>query len=317
MKKVLITGGSGTVGSAFIKKYYNNYQFYSLSRGEEQIAELKHKYPKVKTLIRDICDLDQLVNTFESIKPDIVIHAAALKHVNLAEINPSKAVEINLNGSLNVAKASVRAKVPLTVGISTDKACSPENVYGYTKKMMEQIFTEYNNSETKFVCTRFANVAGSRGSVIPFFKNLLKNNLPLKLTSVDMNRLMFSSEDAACLIHDAIDHSNKVKESFVLSKKMESVNMLRLAKHMSENHYPAYGTPPDKLHPGIEIVGLRPGEKLNENLISNKELPFTKLVDDLIFLFKDKQPEKLNLKESFSSKNATPMSYNNLKKLYA
>lgn len=300
MKKVLITGGSGTVGSAFIKKYYNNYQFFSLSRGEEQIAELKHKYPKVKTLIRDICDLDQLVNTFESIKPDIVIHAAALKHVNLAEINPSKAVEINLNGSLNVAKASVRAKVPLTVGISTDKACSPENVYGYTKKMMEQIFNEYHNQETKFICTRFANVAGSKGSVIPFFKSLLEKNQPLKLTSVDMNRLMFSSEDAACLIHDAIEYSNKIEKSFVLSKKMKSVNMLKLAKHMSDN---------------IEIIGLRPGEKLNENLISDKELPYTKLIKDLIFLFNEKQPQEDNLKSSFSSKNAPFMSSNDISKL--
>ena len=88
MKKVLITGGTGTVGSAFIKKYYNDYQFYSISRGEEKIAELNSKFPKVKTFIRNINDLDSLINTFESIKPDIVIHAAALKHVNLAELNP-------------------------------------------------------------------------------------------------------------------------------------------------------------------------------------------------------------------------------------
>jgi UDP-N-acetylglucosamine 4,6-dehydratase len=317
MKKVLITGGTGTVGSAFIKKYYYKYRFFSLSRGEERIAELKHKYPKVKTLVRDIGDLDQLINTFESIKPCVVIHAAALKHVDLAETHPSKAVEINLNGSLNIAKASVRAKVPLTVGISTDKACFPENVYGYTKKMMEQIFTEYHNSETKFVCTRFANVAGSRGSVIPFFKSLLKKNLPLKLTNMDMNRLMFSSEDAACLIHDAIEYSDKIEKSFVLSKKMKSVNMLKLAEHMSSNHHSSSNTPPDQLRPGIEIVGLRPGEKLNENLISDKELPYTKLIDDLIFLFKDKQPEEFNLKIPFSSENAPPMSSDDIKRLCA
>ena len=298
MKKILITGGTGTVGSAFIQKYYDKYHFFSLSRGEEHIAELKYKYPKVKTLIRDICDLDQLINTFESIKPDIVIHAAALKHVNLAEINPSKAVEINLNGSLNIAKASVRAKIPLTVGVSTDKACSPESVYGYTKKMMEQIFSEYHNQETKFVCTRFANVAGSKGSVIPFFKNLIEKNLPLKLTSIDMNRLMFSSNDAAHLIHDAIDYSSKFKESFVLSKKMKSVNMLKLAKIMSDN---------------IEVIGLRPGEKLNETLISTKEIPYTKITNDLIFLFKEKQEEESNLDKSFSSLNAPFMSNEEIK----
>ncbi len=293
MKKILITGGTGTVGSAFIKRYYNDYQFYSISRGEEKIAELNSKFPNVTTLIRDIENLDQIINTFESIKPDIVIHAAALKHVNLAETNPTKAIDINLRGSLNVINASIRAEVPLTIGISTDKACAPENVYGYSKKMMEQIFTEHHNSKTKFICTRFANVAGSRGSVIPFFKDLVSKNLPLKLTSKDMNRLMFSSKEAAKLIHSSINLSNHFKESFVLSKKMKSVNMLRLAKAMSDD---------------IEIVGLRPGEKLNEDLISSKELSYTKVIDDYILLFNSKQPQLTNLKSSFSSKNAPIMS---------
>lgn len=293
MKKILITGGTGTVGSAFIKRYYNDYKFYSISRGEEKIAELNSKFPNVTTLIRDIENLDQIINTFESIKPDIVIHAAALKHVNLAETNPTKAIDINLRGSLNVINASIRAEVPLTIGISTDKACAPENVYGYSKKMMEQIFTEHHNNKTKFICTRFANVAGSRGSVIPFFKSLVSKNHPLKLTSKDMNRLMFSSKEAAELVHSSINLSNHFDESFVLSKKMKSVNMLRLAKVMSDD---------------IEIVGLRPGEKLNEDLISSKELPYTKVVDDYILLFNSKQPQETNVKSSFSSKNAPMMS---------
>tara|TARA_Y100000385_G_scaffold290842_1_gene365677 strand:+ start:1604 stop:2512 length:909 start_codon:yes stop_codon:yes gene_type:complete len=293
MKKILITGGTGTVGSAFIKRYYNDYQFYSISRGEEKIAELNSKFPNVTTLIRDIENLDQIINTFECIKPDIVIHAAALKHVNLAETNPTKAIDINLRGSLNIINASIRAEVPLTIGISTDKACAPENVYGYSKKMMEQIFTEHHNNKTKFICTRFANVAGSRGSVIPFFKSLVSKNHPLKLTSKDMNRLMFSSKEAAELVHSSINLSNHFDESFVLSKKMKSVNMLRLAKVMSDD---------------IEIVGLRPGEKLNEDLISSKELPYTKVVDDYILLFNSKQPQETNLKAFFSSKNAPIMS---------
>lgn len=293
MKKILITGGTGTVGSAFIKRYYNDYKFYSISRGEEKIAELNSKFPNVTTLIRDIENLDQIINTFESIKPDIVIHAAALKHVNLAETNPTKAIDINLRGSLNIINASIRAEVPLTIGISTDKACAPENIYGYSKKMMEQIFTEHHNDKTKFICTRFANVAGSRGSVIPFFKSLVSKNQPLKLTSKEMNRLMFSSKEAAELVHSSINLSNHFNESFVLSKKMKSVNMLRLATTMSDD---------------IEIVGLRPGEKLNEDLISYKELSYTKVIDDYILLFNSKQPQETNLKSSFSSRNAPMMS---------
>jgi len=300
MKKVIITGGAGTVGTAFIKEYYNDYEFYSLSRGEEQIAELKNNFPKVTTLVRDVCNLDQLISTFESIRPDIVIHSAAMKHVNLAEVNPTTAVNVNLNGSLNVIKASIRAEVPITVGVSTDKACAPENVYGYTKKIMEMMFAEHHNSKTKFVCTRFANVANSRGSVIPFFKKLAANKEPLKLTSVDMNRLMFSKAAAAELIHDAIYYASLEEESFVLSTKMKSVNMLNLANQISDD---------------IEIVGLRPGEKLNENLISKKELPYTKVVDNLIFLFEDKQPIECNLNEPFSSQNAVFMSSDELIKL--
>lgn len=300
MKKVIITGGTGTVGTSFIKKYYNQYEFYSLSRGEEQIAELKNDFPKVTTLVRDICDLDQLISTFELIKPDIVIHAAAMKHVNLAEVNPTTAVNVNLNGSLNVVKASVRAEVPITVGVSTDKACSPENIYGYTKKMMEMVFMEHHNLKTKFVCTRFANVANSKGSVIPFFKKLSEEKMPLKLTSVDMNRLMFSTVDAAKLVHDAIEYASHLVDSFVLSTKMKSVNMLQLAKILSDD---------------IKIIGLRPGEKLDENLISAKELPYTKTIDDLIFLFKNKQPKEYNLPKPFSSQNATFMSDDEIKTL--
>jgi UDP-N-acetylglucosamine 4,6-dehydratase len=300
MKKILITGGSGTVGSSFIKEYYQDYKFFNFSRNEEHISELAQKYPKVTNIIGDICDLDKLTNTFESIKPDIVIHAAAMKHVDLVELNPTRAIEININGSLNVIKASIRSKVPLTVGVSTDKACSPENIYGYTKRIMENMFMEHYNSKTRFVCTRFANVAGSKGSVIPFFKRLVENNLPLKLTSPDMNRLMFSKQECAQLIHNAIDYSNEFKKGFILSPKIKSINMLKLAQTMSDN---------------IEIVGLRPGEKLNEDLISQKELPYTKIVDNHIFLFREKQPPSDNLKIPCSSLNSDFMNNEEILKL--
>ena len=100
MKKILITGGAGTVGKAFIKKYYDDFEFFNISRNESQIAKLARKYPKVTNFIGDIRNLESMINIFEKIKPDVVIHAAALKHVNLAELNPSEAVEVNVNGSL-------------------------------------------------------------------------------------------------------------------------------------------------------------------------------------------------------------------------
>jgi len=301
MKKVLITGGSGTVGTAFIKKYYNKYKFYNISRNENNIAELTQNYPDVESHVGDILDLEHLISVFEKIKPDVVIHSAALKHINLAEINPTSAIKINVRGSLNVIKASVRAQVPITIGISTDKACDPDSVYGYTKRMMEKTFMEHHNEKTKFVCTRFANVAGSNGSVIPFWKNLIKQDESLKLTDPKMNRLMFSKEDSAELVHNAYKFSRKMKESFILSNIMKNVNMLDLAKSMSNKE--------------IKIVGLRPGEKLNETLVSQKELLYTKVINNLVFIFNKIQSKEFNLKGEHSSLTAERMSKKELEKL--
>ena len=301
MKKIIITGGSGTVGTAFIQKYYKKFEFYNVSRNESQVAELKHKFPKVKNYICNICDLEYLINIFEKIKPDIVIHSAALKHVNLAEENPTSAIEINIRGSLNVIKASIRAQVPMTVGVSTDKACDPDNVYGYSKRIMEKMFMEHHNKKTKFVCTRFANVANSNGSVIPFWKNLSKQGKPLKLTSTKMNRLMFSKEASAKLIHDACEFAETLEKPFVLSNIMKTVNMLDLAKAMSDE---------------IDIVGLRPGEKLNETLVSKRELPYTRVYKDLVFIFNNITLDpRDNLQEEHSSLTAKKMTTTELKKL--
>ena len=301
MKKIIITGGSGTVGTAFIQKYYKKFEFYNVSRNESQVAELKHKFPKVKNYICNICDLEYLINIFEKIKPDIVIHSAALKHVNLAEENPTSAIEINIRGSLNVIKASIRAQVPMTVGVSTDKACDPDNVYGYSKRIMEKMFMEHHNKKTKFVCTRFANVANSNGSVIPFWKNLSKQGKPLKLTSTKMNRLMFSKEASAKLIHDACEFAETLEKPFVLSNIMKTVNMLDLAKAMADK---------------IDIIGLRPGEKLNETLVSKRELPYTRVDKDLVFIFDDITLDpKDNLQEEHSSLTAEKMTTTELKKL--
>ena len=301
MKKIIITGGSGTVGTAFIQKYYKKFKFYNISRNESQISNLKNNFPEVKNYISDILNLDNLINIFESINPDIVIHSAALKHVNLAEENPTSAIETNIRGSLNVIKASIRAQVPITVGVSTDKACEPDNIYGYTKKIMEKMFMEHHNLKTKFVCTRFANVANSNGSVIPFWKNLKKQKNPLKLTSPKMNRLMFSKEASAKLIYDACEFAEIMEKPFILSNVMKTVNMLDLAKIISDK---------------INIVGLRPGEKLNETLISKKELPYTKVCKNLIFIFNDiKLNSGDNLKKEHSSLTAEKMTITELKKL--
>jgi len=289
MKKILITGGTGTVGTSFIKQYYNEFEFYSINRNEANISELKRSFPKVNCYIGNICDLDHMINLFCTIKPDIVIHSAALKHINLAEENPSSAIEINVIGSLNIAKASIRAAVPLTIGISTDKACNPDSVYGYTKNLMEKLFMQYNNKTTRFICTRFANVANSSGSVIPFWKKEAAKGNALKLTDPGMNRLMFSKEDASKLIKYAIDAGYFYDLPFVICQKMKNVNLLELAKLLSDKD--------------VEIIGKRPGEKLNETLVSKKELPYTMQENGYILIVPDKDDGGI-LTEEHSSSNA-------------
>ena len=299
MKKILITGGAGTVGSSFINEYYNDFEFYNVSRNEMQIAKLKQNFPKVKSFLADICDLDSMINIFEQVKPDVVIHAAAMKHINLAEENPAKAVEINVVGSLNIIKASVRAEVPLTIGISTDKACNPDSVYGYSKRMMEAMFAQHHNKKTKFICTRFANVANSNGSVIPFWLAEAEKGNKLKLTDPNMNRLMFSKDAAAELIFIAICSAIGIKSSFILCKIMKTVNMLDLANLIGK---------------GVEIVGKRPGEKLNEILISKKELPYTANAGDgYVYISANKQDT--NLTKEHSSANAEKMTEQEMREL--
>ena len=299
MKKVLITGGTCTIGASFIKEYYNDYEFYNVSRNGTNIVKLQQDYPKVTSFACDICELESLINIFEKVKPDVVIHTAALKHINLAEENPTQAVEINIIGSLNVIKASIRSEVPITIGISTDKACNPSSMYGYTKSIMERMFMENYNDKTKFICTRFANVAGSNGSVIPLWKSLAEKGEPLKLTDPYMNRLMFSKRDAVRLIRQAIGFAKISNEPVIVCKRLKSVNMFELAKMISED---------------ITIVGKRSGERLNETLISERELPYTQVTYDYVYIFTNKK-SLINLEEEYSSATAEKMNASAIKKL--
>lgn len=299
MKKILITGGSGTIGKAFIKTF-PQYEYYNISRNEKFITDLLREYPKVRSYVGNIENKDFLIQTFKKIQPDIVIHAAAMKHINIAEENPIQACNVNIIGSLNIIAASIEANVPITVGISTDKACASESIYGDTKYLMEKCFIQANNSKNKFAVCRFANVTHSNGSVLPFWLNLAKQGKPLKLTSKDMNRLMFSQKDSSNLIQNTINKCKNEKGGFICSYKMKSVNMLELAQTISNK---------------IEVVGLRPGEKLNETLINNKEIPYTYIYEDMIYLYSEKNPKNNKLKTEYSSETAEKMSLNEMKKL--
>ena len=250
--KILITGGTGTVGKALIK--LNDNEYINVSRNEEKIAELKREHPEVKSYVGNIEDKGLLLRVFKDVKPDVVVHAAAMKHIDLMETNPIAGCNINVMGSLNVVEASIINDVPITVGISTDKACLAESVYGASKYLMERVFMNSNNDNAnRFALTRFANVAHSNGSVLPFWLKLKSEGKPLKLTDPDMNRLIFTQEDAAHLINRTIKWTRDHGGGFVNSYKMKCINMLDLAMFIANEEVP------------IDIVGKRPGEKTNED----------------------------------------------------
>ena len=297
--KVLITGGSGTIGKAFIREF-PEHSYYNISRNEKFLTDLMREHPKTKSYIGNIEDKGFLMRVFNSVRPDIVIHAAAMKHINIAEENPIQTCQSNVIGSINVINASIMNDVPITIGISTDKACSSASVYGDTKSLMEKCFMEANTDRNRFALTRFANVAHSNGSVLPFWLNLKEEGKTLKLTSEKMNRLMFSKSDAANLINRAIDKCNTDSGGFVCSYKMKSINMLDLAKVISDD---------------IEIVGLRPGEKLDEDLISVKEIPFTYVEDDMIYIYSKENKKDNKLRQGYSSAYAEKMTIGEMEEL--
>tara|TARA_Y100001963_G_scaffold147113_1_gene222978 strand:+ start:3606 stop:4508 length:903 start_codon:yes stop_codon:yes gene_type:complete len=296
--KVLITGGTGTVGRALIAQNDNDY--ISISRNEENIANLKREYPSVKCYVGNIEDKSLLLRVFKEVKPDVVVHAAAMKHIDLMEQNPIAGCNVNVMGSLNVVEASVINDVPITIGVSTDKACLSESVYGASKYLMERVFMNTNTDENRFSLTRFANVAHSAGSVLPFWLKLKKEGNPLKLTDPNMNRLIFTKEDAASLINRTIDFTKENGGGFVKSYKMKCVNMFDLAKVISDD---------------IEVVGKRPGEKTDEDLISEREISRTFIYGDDIHIRMEKNKDNNKLSEPYNSASAEHMTKEEIEKL--
>ncbi len=290
--KILITGGTGTVGKSLIK--LNDNEYINISRSEEKIAELKREHPQVKSYVGNIEDRGLLLRVFKDVKPDVVVHSAAMKHIDLMEKNPIAGCHVNVIGSLNVVEASIINDVPITVGISTDKACLAESVYGASKYLMERVFMNTNTKENRFSLTRFANVAHSAGSVLPFWLKLRDEGKPLKLTDPKMNRLIFTKKDAANLVKRTIEHTQKYGGGFVKSYKMKCVNMLDLANMISDGN--------------IEIVGKRPGEKTNEDLISEREISRTYIYGDDIHIESKENTGDNKLNEPYNSKSAEKMS---------
>ncbi|HFI0467162.1 TPA: polysaccharide biosynthesis protein [Streptococcus suis] len=272
-KTILVTGAGGSIGSELCRQIvkFSPKRLLLLGHGENSIylihRELSGKYQdkiEIVPLIADIQDRDLLFEIMTAYKPDLVYHAAAHKHVPLMEYNPHEAVKNNIFGTKNVAEAAKAARVEKFVMVSTDKAVNPPNVMGATKRVAEMIVTGLNETgQTQFAAVRFGNVLGSRGSVVPLFKEQIKKGGPVTVTDFRMTRYFMTIPEASRLVIQA-GHLAKGGEIFVLDMG-EPVQILELARKVIL----LSGHTEDE----IEIVesGIRPGEKLYEELLSTEE----------------------------------------------
>ncbi len=267
-KTILITGGTGSFGKKFIKtvleKYPNVKKLIVFSRDEykqfvmQNIPEFKGHMQKLRFFIGDVRDKERLYQAFDNV--DIVIHAAALKQVPACEYNPFEAIKTNIMGAQNIIEVAIERGVKKVVALSTDKACAPINLYGATKLCSDKLFIAGNSycgdKDTRFSVVRYGNVAGSRGSVIPFFKELLRNGAKeLPITDMRMTRFWLKLEQAVEMVLEALD-SMQGGELYV--KKIPSMRMPELAKAIAPEL-------------AIKEVGIRPGEKIHEQMITKED----------------------------------------------
>ena len=261
-KTILITGGTGSFGKCFTKYVLQNYDpkkiiIYSRDEYKQFIMqnEFKEYKDKLRFFIGDVRDLDRLKRAFNGV--DYVIHAAALKQVPACEYNPNEAIKTNIHGAMNIIEAALDSDVKKVVALSTDKAVNPVNLYGGTKLVSDKLFIAANAyagaGDLCFSIVRYGNVAGSRGSVIPFFKNIIdKGGKELPITDYRMTRFWISLTEGVKLVIKALEES-KGGETFI--SKIPSFKITDLAQAMM---------------PGCEMpeVGIREGEKLHEIMVT-------------------------------------------------
>lgn len=269
-KRVLITGVAGTVGYALANRLskLGVSAIAGLDNNETGLFMVGQRLgPGFESVLGDVRDRDKLTSAFRNM--DIVFHAAALKHVPLCEHHPLEAIQTNILGTQNVVHAAISAGVERVVYTSTDKAVNPPNVMGASKLMGEQVVKAANVSshDQVFASTRFGNVLGSRGSVLPIFRRQIRNGGPVTLTSAEMSRFVMTLEKAVDLV---LESAAIARGGEVMITKMATVRISDLAEVMIEELAPRYGRNPAT----IEIVetGLRPGEKLFEELMNAEEV---------------------------------------------
>ena len=279
-KSVLVTGGTGSFGRQFVRTVLERYQVDRLivfSRDEQKHFEMQRefpedKYPAIRYFLGDVRNLDRLVQAFNGV--DLVVHAAAQKHVPLAEYNPSECLATNVGGAENVVRAALANKVEAIVALSTDKAVNPVNLYGASKLAAEKVFVAANNisgrSRTRFCAVRYGNVVGSKGSVVPFYQQLLAQGADhLPITDDRMTRFWITLQQGVDFV---LSSYGLMKGGEIFIPKIPSMRITELARCMAP-HLPQ------------RTIGIRPGEKLHEVMVSEEEARTTRELTDRYLVY--------------------------------
>jgi UDP-N-acetylglucosamine 4,6-dehydratase len=254
--KCLITGGAGFLGRAILRRVEQkklNWDITVFSRDEMKQDVCRQRYPDARYVLGDVRDMERLY--LAMVGQDIVIHAAAMKYIPHAELNAAECVAVNVDGTRNVIRAAREAKVSQVIGVSTDKAVQPVNVYGMTKAIMERMFAEAGALGTQYNCVRYGNVIGSTGSAIPMFRRQLKELGKILITNPNMTRFWMSADEAVGLINIAL---LKARPGAIVVPPVRAMRIGDVA-------LAAVG------ECEVEVIGDRPGEKLHEELIHFQE----------------------------------------------
>ncbi|KAF6245778.1 polysaccharide biosynthesis protein [Nitrosopumilus sp. b2] len=260
-KSILITGGAGSLGIVLVEKLltYPVKQIRVLDVNEHALFQLKRKFDdnRLRILFGNITNSDRLEIACNQI--DIIIHAAALKNIEITEFNAIDTVDINVNGTLNIIKTAIKTEPKIFLNISTDKVASSSTLYGTTKEIGERLTTWASThfQTTKFASVRFGNIIETRGNVFEVWKEESENNKPLSITDPNMKRFFWHVDEAADFILDSL---NIIKQGDIIIPKMKSYKIKELANKISKNQ---------------KIIGLRPGEKKEEILMTSDELKCT------------------------------------------
>ena len=275
-KRVLVTGACGTVGSELIRQLlafdiYNPKEVVAIDNSENALFYADQDYlhePRINYLLADVRDANKVNEIMKGI--DVVFHVAALKHVVLCERSPFEAVQTNIHGVQNIISAAQSNGVDRVIFTSTDKAVNPTNVMGTSKLMAERLVTAANSSSlnegTIFSSTRFGNVLGSNGSVIPIFHKQIAKGGPVTLTHKSMSRFIMTIADSVRLV---IDSASLARGGEVFITKMPIINICDLVEVMIEELAPRYNFRPNEIK--VDVIGIKPGEKLYEELMSEEE----------------------------------------------